>query len=118
MAWLRFPETLLPLIVLITCVEAKNELPFISNLLRHGKSHFVIFLALKSPGPYHRYFKLWQGETGFLPRLGQKPRPPRPMASANMEFETSLKFPSTSLNAIPLRFISLSANASSTSHTS
>ena len=90
MAWLRFPETLLPLIVLITCVEAKNELPFISNLLRHGKSHFVIFLALKSPGPYHRYFKLWQGETGFLPRSGQKPRPPRPMASANMEFETSL----------------------------
>ena len=39
--------------------------------MRHGKSHFVVFLALKSPGPYHRYFKLWQREPGFLPRLGQ-----------------------------------------------
>ena len=49
--------------------------------MRHGKSHFVVFLALNSPGPYHRYFKLWQREPGFLPRLGQKPRPLQPVAS-------------------------------------
>ena len=34
--------------------------------MRHGKSHFVVFLALNSPGPYHRYFKLWQREPGFV----------------------------------------------------
>ena len=49
--------------------------------MRHGKSHFVVFLALNSPEPYHRYFKLWQREPGFLPRLGQKPRPLQPVAS-------------------------------------
>ena len=61
--------------------------------MRHGKSHFVIFLALNSPGPYHRYFKLWPREPGFLPRLGQKPRPLQPVASANVEFEMPLNSP-------------------------
>ena len=61
--------------------------------MRHGKSHFVVFLALNSPGPYHRYFKLWQREPGFLSRLGQFSRPLQPMASANVEFETPLNSP-------------------------
>ena len=72
--------------------------------MRHEKSHFVVFLALNSPGPYHRYFKLWQREPGFLPRLGQFSRP--------------LQTWSLKRRSIPLRFISLSANASSISHTS